>query len=74
MRLAVGKASCHHAADRQLVTLVGSGLRGLGLLEQDRNFCHLEHFHPVEPVDNSLGLDHQGEGIGCASGQVRRPC
>jgi hypothetical protein len=38
MRLAVGKASYHHAADRQLATLVGSGL---GLLGQDRNFCPL---------------------------------
>ena len=73
MDLAVGKASYHHAAGRQLASLAGSDLRGSGLLGQDMNFCHLENFHPLELVDSSLGLDHQVEDIGCAGGLVRRP-
>lgn len=69
---AVGKASYHHAADQQLVTLARSGLRGVDLLVWDMLSCHLERFHPLEPVGNSLGLDHPGEDIDCEGALVRR--
>ena len=74
MDLVVGKASYHHAADRQLASLAGSDLRGLGLLAQDTYFCHLENFPPSDLVDSSLGLDHPEEDIGCAGALGRRPC
>ena len=72
--LQADKASCHHEEGRQLATLADSGQHDLDLLVQGMCFCHLENFHPLGPVDSSLGLDHPAEDIGCAGALVRRPC